>query len=237
MRLTARQRASWLAHLYKAATQQHHRELRPLFAPFIPAEAIVLDVGAHAGQFAKLFARLAPAGRVYAFEPSEYARSILTRALAFNRIANVTVVPCGLSDVPARAVLHTPLKRSSAWGFGTAHLGGEPSSAEADQTVALERLDDFAARQGLTRLDFIKADIEGWEMRALQGGEGTLRAFRPGLYLEVDDAHMARAGDSPAALFGWLAELGYRAFETPSLEPAPAWRGAGDYLFLPEKRV
>jgi len=237
MRLTARQRASWLAHLYKAATQQHHRELTPLFAPFLPAEAVVLDVGAHAGQFAKLFARMAPGGRVYAFEPSEYARSILTRALAFNRVGNVTVVPCGLSDVPARAVLHTPLKRSSAWGFGTAHLGGEASAAEADQTVALERLDDFAKRQGLARLDFIKADIEGWEMRALKGGEGTLRAFRPVLYLEVDDAHMTRAGDTPQALFAWLAELGYRAFETPSLEPAPTWRGTGDYLFLPDERA
>jgi len=181
----------------------------------------VLDVGAHAGQFAKLFARMAPGGRVYAFEPSEYARSILTRALAFNRVGNVTVVPCGLSDVPARAVLHTPLKRSSAWGFGTAHLGGEASAAEADQTVALERLDDFAKRQG----------------RALKGGEGTLRAFRPVLYLEVDDAHMTRAGDTPQALFAWLAELGYRAFETPSLEPAPTWRGTGDYLFLPDERA
>ena len=162
-RLTLRQRASWLAHLYKASTRQHHRELTGLFAPHIPADAVVLDVGAHTGQFAKLFARMAPKGRVYAFEPSEYARSILTRALAFNRIDNVRVLACGLGDRPGEAVLHTPLKRSSAWGFGTAHLGGAPHGLdEADQTIAVARLDDVAKTEGLTRLDFIKADIEGW---------------------------------------------------------------------------
>jgi FkbM family methyltransferase len=237
VRLTARQRASWLAHLYKAATQQHHRELTSLFAPHVPADAVVIDVGAHAGQFSKLFARMAPGCRIYAFEPSAYARSILRPALAFNRIGNVTVVPRGLSDAPAREVLHTPLKPSSAWGFGTAHLGGEAAAGEVDQTVALERLDDFAARERLTRLDFVKADIEGWEMRALVGGEDTLRRFRPTLYLEVDGSLMARAGDTPQGLFRWLSELGYSAFATPALAPAPQWAGPGDYLFIAAERT
>jgi FkbM family methyltransferase len=237
VKLTPRQRASWLAHLFKAATQQHHLELRSLFAPYVPTDAVVLDVGAHAGQFAKLFARMAPRGRVYAFEPSRYARSILEPALVFNRIANVTVIPLGLSDAASQAVLHTPLKRSSALGFGTAHLGAVGTGAAADQTVALDRLDDFAARERLTRLDFVKADIEGWEMRALVGGEQTLRRFQPALYLEVDGALMARAGDTPGSLFSWLAERGWRAFRAPSGEPAPAWAGAGDYLFAPGERA
>jgi FkbM family methyltransferase len=231
MRLTLRQRASWLAHLYKACAQQHHRSLAPVLAAHVPPDGIVIDVGAHAGQFSKLFARMAPQGHVYAFEPSAYARSILAKALAFNRLGNVTVVPAGLSDEAQTAVLHTPLKVSSAWGFGTAHLGAG-ASEDADQTVSLMRLDEFAARAGLSRLDLIKADIEGWEMRALTGGEATLRRFRPVLLLEVDGAMMARAGDSPAALFGWLAGLGYGAVRLPDLAPAPVWMGAGDYLFV-----
>jgi len=60
MRLTPRQRASWLAHLFKAATQRHHTDLRPLFAPHVPEDAVVIDIGAHAGQFSKLFATMAP---------------------------------------------------------------------------------------------------------------------------------------------------------------------------------
>ena len=66
---TLRQRLDWLRHLGVACFQQHHTELTPVFRPLIAPDAVVIDVGAHAGQFSKLFAGLAPQGRVYAFEP------------------------------------------------------------------------------------------------------------------------------------------------------------------------
>ncbi|MEP6968196.1 MAG: FkbM family methyltransferase [Pseudomonadota bacterium] len=224
MRLTPRQRASWLAHLFKAVTQQHHTGLRATFAPHIPSDGVVIDIGAHAGQFSKLFARMAPRGRVYAFEPSAYARSLMVPALKLNAIGNVTLLPLGLSDAPGEIVLRTPVKASGAVGFGLAHVGArDPSRHTIDQAVTLTTLDDFIAERGLERLDFIKADIEGWELRALKGGEASLRRFHPALFLEVDGALLARAGDTPADLFAWLASLGYDL-------PDPA--GAGDYLFV-----
>jgi FkbM family methyltransferase len=232
--LSLRQRASWAAHLFKAATRQHHRELRDLFAPYVPADALVVDIGAHAGQFSKLFAAMAPRGVVHAFEPSAYARSVMAPALAVNRIRNVRLAPMGLSDAPGEMVLHTPLKRSTALGFGTAHLSARRdtvSTATFDQTVRLTTLDLYAQDHGFARLDLIKADVEGWEMRALVGGEACLRRFRPTLFLEVDDALLARAGDSPETLFDWLSALGYRGYRSPDLTPAPRWTGAGDYLF------
>jgi FkbM family methyltransferase len=236
MRLTPRQRATWLAHLFKAWTRQHHRELAPLLAPHIPSGAVIIDVGAHAGQFSKLFARMAPAGHVFAFEPSAYARSIMAPALALSGLTNVTLIPMGLSDRPGELVLHTPIKPSGSLGFGTAHLGGEGGRVH-DQSVRLTTLDAFVGEMALARLDFIKADIEGWELRALLGGKASLRRFRPALFLEVDDALMARAGDTPAALFDFLAGFGYAAFRSPDLSPTPTWTGAGDYLFVAAEKA
>ena len=236
MRLTPRQRISWLAHLFKAVTQQHHAELRELFAPHVPPEAVVIDIGAHAGQFSKLFASMAPQGHVYAFEPSVYARSIMEPALALNRIKNVTLNPIGLSDAAATLTLHTPIKRSTSLGFGVAHFGeaGERRPT-LDQAVDLTTLDLFTQARALTRVDLIKADIEGWEMRALKGAEQTLRRFHPALYIEIDGAYLARAGDSPGALFDWLGSMGYHGYSTPDLRPAPHWAGVGDYLFIAPK--
>ena len=231
MRLTARQRASWLAHVFKAVVQRHHRELRTLFAPHIPTDAVIVNIGAHAGQFSKLLAAMAPVGHVFAFEPSAYARSVMGPALRFNRVGNVTVIPMGLSEGSGELTLHTPIKRRRSLGFGLAHLGAGAGPA-FDQAVALTTLDAFAAERGLARLDFVKADIEGWELRALKGGEATLRRFSPALYLEIDAACLARAGDTPADLFAWLAALGYRGFTTPEVRAAPAYVGPGDYLFL-----
>jgi len=229
--LTPRQRASWCAHLYKAAARRHHRALEPLFARHLPPDGVVLDIGAHAGQFAKLFARLAPQGMVHAFEPSAYARSILVPALRLNRLANVAVHPLALSDAPGALVLHTPLKRSSALGFGLAHLG-EADAPGLDQTVEVTTLDAWAAANPLPRLDLVKIDIEGWEPRALRGGRATLARFTPALYLEVDDGHLARAGETPDGLFAWLAALGYCPFDGRDGAPVAAWRGPGDYLFV-----
>ena len=83
---------SFVAHLWKAVTQQHHRELLPLLARCVPRDGAVLDVGAHAGQFTKLFARLAANGRVYAIEPGSYARGILRAAIWARRLDNVVAL-------------------------------------------------------------------------------------------------------------------------------------------------
>jgi FkbM family methyltransferase len=231
-----RQRADWIAHVVKAATQQHHTHLRPVFAPWIPSDAQVIDVGAHAGQFSKLFARMAPQGRVYAFEPSAYARSILTKALAWNRLHNVSVIPAGLSDAPGEAVLHTPIKPHGGLGFGLAHFGDETAPrGTLDQTTLLMTLDAFVEDQGLTRLDFIKADVEGWEAHVLRGGPRTLERFRPALYLEVIEASLERAGATAAEIWDRLTPLGYEARLDPGFEVVAGFSGPGDYLFTPKR--
>ena len=227
-----RRRASWLAHLAKAVAQQHHRELIPLFAPLVARDAVVFDVGAHAGQFAKLFAKLAPDGLVYAFEPSAYARSILTPALRWNGIGNVAVVSSGLSDAPGEAVLQTPITRKGQMGYGRAHIGASEEAGSVAQTVRLTTLDAFAAAIELERLDFIKADVEGWELNVLKGGIKTLARFHPALFLEVSDDWLGRAGAAPNDLWDLLTPLGYSAFKSPRREPAPTYAGPADYLFV-----
>jgi FkbM family methyltransferase len=235
--MTPRRWLSFAAHCFKATVAQHHRDLVPVFRPLLAEDAVIFDVGAHAGQFTKLFARLAPRGRVYAFEPGSYARSILMLSLALNRVANVLVFPVGLGAAARRAELRTPVKRSGSYGFGLSHIGEDEDSTrrEAVERIEIVTLDGLCDLLGIERLDFIKADIEGWELQMLKGGAATLRRLRPKLWLEVHDRHLARAGDSAGALRDFLAAEGYVAYrvdERSGLYPAPA-EGEGDFLFLP----
>ncbi len=211
--LPLRAKGTWLAHAFKAVAKQHHAEMRPLFRRLVPPDGVVLDVGGHSGQFATLFARLVPEGRVYSFEPGSYALSLLHLAVRANRIANVTIRPQGLSDAPGEAALTVPVKAKGSVRFGLSHMGPEAGGRiTRAEPVAVITIDAFAAEVGLTRLDLVKADIEGWEMRMLAGGERTLRRLRPVLMLEMADAFLARAGDSLEAAWRMLESWGYAPF-------------------------
>jgi FkbM family methyltransferase len=227
---------SFLAHLYKATTQQHHRALAATIARLVPQAAVVFDVGAHAGQYTKLFARAAAEGRVYAVEPGSYARSILRSVVWLHGLANVTVLPMGLGAGSGLGTLTLPVKGRGSLGFGLAHLGapGGRWDAVAQELVALTTLDAIVAALGLERLDLIKADIEGWELRLLTAGRDTLRRFRPRLMLELTSGHLARAGDRLDDAFAFLDELGYAAFELAhggELIPVTT-RHDGDFWFI-----
>lgn len=230
--------AGLFAHLFKAIFKQHHREMRPLLAPLIPEDAVVFDVGAHAGQYTKLFARLARRGRVYAIEPQSYALRILRTAICFNRLRNIEILPLALGAAPSATTLTIPVKRSGSYGFGLAHLGPHTRGGAAEtESVAVTTLDALATTLGLTRLDFIKADIEGWEQAMAEGGRATLARFKPALLIELNEEHLNRAGGSVATLWRMLSDLGYRAYEG-NVAAAPLDAPCeGDVLWLPPERA
>jgi FkbM family methyltransferase len=231
---------TYLAHLFKAVAKQHHKPLIPLFRRMIPEDGVVLDVGAHAGQYAKIFSRLAPRGQVYAFEPGSYARSILRVALALNRCRNVAVVPLALGSREGTEILTLPVKRPGSYGFGLAHFGPETRFTTVErETVAVSTIDRMAELLGLTRLDFIKADIEGWELQLVRGGEQAIRRFRPVMLLELNAQALARAGDDLETAFAAISELGYCPSvidATGAFTPVAAPRN-GDIWWLPAERL
>lgn len=237
---TGRVAPAFFAHLFKAMAKQHHRELMPLFRDLIREDAIIFDVGAHAGQFTKLFARLAPQGFVFAVEPQSYARRILATAIRVNRLKNVAILPMAFGETPGVSLLSLPIKASGSYGFGLANLGGDVGGRKYEiEAVAVATLDQCIAALALDRLDFLKADIEGAELIMLKGAQRTLETLRPVLYLELDEGHLAHCGGTLADAWDFLAQHGYRAYD-----PAPSRHGApileprvGDILWLPiEKR-
>jgi FkbM family methyltransferase len=229
---------SYCAHLYKAIARQHHRELIPLLRDMIPVDGVVFDIGAHAGQFAKLFSRMVPSGQVWSFEPGSYARSILRVALWWTACPNVSVVPMGLGSAPAVLSLNLPVKRKGSLGFGLAHLGPPDArwSRIEREAVAVTTIDSFVAALAIDRLDFIKADIEGWELQMIKGGIETLRRFRPRLLLEMDADHLLRAGDTLEGAFSEIMGLGYRPFVEQSGRLVPLEGPLStDVWWLPEE--
>ena len=76
------------------------------------------------------------------------------------------------------------------------------------------RLDDFVERHGITRIDFIKVDIEGAEPLFLEGAQRVIRAMRPILCVEVSVRGLTSIpGYGPRDLVKALEDLGYDLYE------------------------
>jgi FkbM family methyltransferase len=235
--LRGRARLTFWAHLFKAITRQHHRELIPILRPVLPEDGVVFDVGAHAGQMAKLFALMALNGKIFAFEPGAYALAILRPMVWLKARGRIAIEPIAFGANPGALTLNTPIKRSGSLGFGLSHLGdGNEGANIFSHEVTVETIDRYVAANCVTRLDLIKADIEGWEMQLLLGATETLARLRPVVFLEVVDAYLARAGDSRAALWAFMRERDYRPHRLEPGLPIFEPEADGDVVWVPAER-
>lgn len=139
----------------------------------------VVDVGANIGLFTLLFASLAGAsGRVYAFEPGPLSFGLLKTNLALNGYRSVTVENAAVSDFSGETELHicpTGESDNRITGFETYESERLPIKCFA--------LDDYF-KPG-TRVDFVKMDIQGAEVKTLNGMRRVI-ADNPSIVLLVE---------------------------------------------------
>lgn len=245
MHLSFSQRLRWMLHLYKALYRNYHTALIEKLRPFVPKDGAIVDIGAHSGQFSKQFSQFVPNGKVYAFEPGEYALSLLQRVVRHNKFSNIRVTPAGISNQKETRTLYLPVKKSGALGYGLSSLNPRRDAERQnfiEQKITLTTLDDFVSEQNITRIDAIKIDIEGWEFPALQGAKTTIAKYKPVLLLEVDADHQLRAGHQPQEIFDFILPQGYVAFKVDyekgyTVEPVLQFTGTSDYIFVPEGKT
>jgi FkbM family methyltransferase len=138
----------------------------------VKADDVVLDAGSWIGDFAA-YASVQGA-LVYAFEPSVATYGYLLKTAELNK--NILPVQKGLGHMKVVATfIHSPDNS----GKDTAIL--ERQADIGEQSIKITTIDTFVLENGLTRVDFIKADIEGHERYMLEGAKETLKKFAPKL--------------------------------------------------------
>jgi FkbM family methyltransferase len=178
----------------------------------LPRDGVFVDGGAHAGEFTLVGAKLAPEGRVIAFEPVSRVFEQLSENVRSNRYANVVTFRLALSDSKGELEMFvgdpTDPDRFDDDIVATQFCGfGRENAIERVPAVCL---DQIVRDLALTRLDLIKLDIEGAELLALRGAEESIRRFRPALILEVHAPLFAAAGTSLDDLFDFIDRHRYR---------------------------
>jgi len=160
------------------------------------------NIGAHTVRMAK---QVGLSGRIVAFEPQPVVFQALCATVALNSLMNVDCYPFALAEVE-ETVRFPAIDYRVANNFGG--IGFE-SLPEGAIPIPIRRFDDCYLHG---RLDLLKIDVEGMELRVLKGAQQTIERFRPYIYLENDNR------DKSPALISWLFEAGYRLWwHTPAL--------------------
>jgi FkbM family methyltransferase len=142
-----------------------------MVARLAPRGGVAFDLGANVGGYSVLLARYC--ARVFAFEPVPRNVRFLVQTLAANRLHNVTVVPCAVSDAVRLAAV-TELENCSLPAL-------DPAGTQPALTVSC---DEFAERFGV-QPGLLKIDVEGGEVAVLRGASRLLRTARPVVLLST----------------------------------------------------
>ena len=138
---------------------------------------IVIDAGSWIGDFAA-YASVAGGGAIYAFEPADKTFALLQKTAELN--PNIIPVKKGLSS----KIESIPIFNMQGNTGGNSLVNHEAdTNFEKSSIIEVTSVDEFVRENNLSRVDFIKADIEGFERNMLEGAQETLREFAPKLAL------------------------------------------------------
>jgi FkbM family methyltransferase len=182
----------WLGH--------YELEIQDLLQEELKSGQTFFDVGANAGFFTLVAAKLVgTGGRCVAFDPAPANDQSIREQLELNGLSNCVSVP---KAVGARA--GTATFAFSAPGSAMGHLGAA-DNGEQSLEVQVISLDEAAKLYG--RPDFIKLDVEGADIEAMQGATDLLRDARPRWLIELHGENCQRE------VGRMLREAGYTIFD------------------------
>jgi FkbM family methyltransferase len=160
----------WEAHLFH------------FYKEFIKPDYTIIDGGANLGFHSIQFAKLAPQGTVYCFEPQPLIFNLLSTNSLINGCSEVIKqFRLGLGDSTEQKLKMTPIKEQ-IFSENCINYGGRglTEGIDGEEEVQLTTIDSLK----LTKLDFIKLDVQGFEFHTLKGGENTIKTHLPIMFIE-----------------------------------------------------
>ena len=178
-------------------------EPRDMLYSLVKNGTTIIDVGTNIGETLLNFAKINRDGRNIGFEPVPFLYEKAKTNIGLNEFENIELVNMALSSKAETLSFNETDENNSGGTFLTR------DNSDSVRAVRAVRLDDFAEQNRLENISLIKIDVEGFEMEVLKGASEVLRKFRPTLFVEIDDAFLARQQSSAAAVFDLLVSHGY----------------------------
>ena len=210
--MTLRSNIHALVWAYRHATGKMAVPEIDAISKYLSADSICFDVGAHGGSWSRGLARVVlPKGHVYAFEALPYYADVLRRTMMLLGQRRVTVLNRAVAEKDG----FVQMVRQDCDGntlTGTIHVAASGERAHESVSVPTVTLDSFWQELGERRVDFIKCDVEGFELFVLKGARTLIEHCCPVFYNELNSEWCERYDYTPADIFSFFQGLDYRPF-------------------------
>jgi FkbM family methyltransferase len=131
------------------------------------ADGVLFDVGANHGSYTRFLRQFSPGAHIHAFEPHPATFASL-RARAEG--PGITLLNLAVSDTAGKLLLHD---FAGSDGSTQASLGQESvrmfDANIVSHEVDVTTIDDYVEKAGLTQIDLLKIDTEGFDINVLRG--------------------------------------------------------------------
>jgi FkbM family methyltransferase len=182
------------------SNEPHFKEIVKLIHEF----DVVMDGGGNLGYNSVLMGkRLGTKGKLLTFEPQRIIFQQLNANLILNNIYNAYTYNLALSNFSGQELQMEPIN----YEVDDLNIGGY-SIGSGGEIVKTIKIDDL----NLSRLDFIKLDIQGYEIFALEGGIETIKKYKPNIFVEIEDFQLRKFGKTPEDLILLIKSLGYHIY-------------------------
>jgi len=167
---------------------------------FLGKGGVFLDVGANHGLLSfGLAGRHGAKIQFHLFEPNPKLISSIQRSLALYPSMQCRVNAVAISDRVGVVSFFIDHKQT-----GASHI-----SDDASNQVASITLDDYLERAGISRVELLKMDVEGYELVALRGAKRSLKTQAiQAIYFEYFEKWLMRVSQ-PCELLEFLQTLDY----------------------------
>ncbi|MBI2775487.1 FkbM family methyltransferase [Candidatus Dependentiae bacterium] len=209
------------------------KETLPYVLQFMPTEPIIVEAGSFDGNDSVFLATRVPNAKVHSFEPvPELYKKV---KIATQNFKNIFTYELALSDKNGEAIFHvseltyqqgTASASSSLLPPNQYLLNTTPLVFPRKITVRTATLDTWAQENGISHVDLLWLDMQGYELNMLKGSPNILKTVKA-ILTEVEFV----AGYEGQYLYEDVKNfLESEGFELKGLNTAPKWYG--DALFI-----
>jgi FkbM family methyltransferase len=182
----------------------------------IPVQTI-FDVGAHIGETTAEYNRFFPKATIYSFEPAPEASEELRRRFEGNSLVKSVQLAVSNKVGKNRFFINQDRSTSSLLPLadGAERWVSSPSTLRSIATidVPVTTIDDFCKQQSINEIEILKMDIQGGELRALEGATGKLSQGAISLiYAEVLFIPLYTGQALFYEIYDFLSDYGYTLF-------------------------